>query len=147
MKFGNKLNYTKAGELHIGVAKQGKKENLDALVDFFDLSKIPYIVEDDIMRRMWCKFMLNVGVNQTCMVFNATYSMVLNQPELLKIYEGAMREVIMIAKAEGVCVTEDDLKFYIDITRTLDPNGTPSMGQDRIQKRKSEVDIFHKRNI
>lgn len=142
MKFGNDLKYTKAGELHIGITNQERKENLDCLEEFFIRSKMPYIVEEDIIRRMWCKWMLNVGVNQTCMVFNATYSMVLNQPELLSVYEGAMREVILLAKAEKINVTEEDLKFYIDITRTLDPDGTPSMGQDRIQKRKSEVEIF-----
>jgi len=142
MKFGNDLNYTKPGELHIGLVKGEKQENLDALTAFFDKANNPYIVEADIIRRMWCKFMLNVGVNQTCMAYSATYSMVLNQPELLEIYSGAMREVIAIAKAENINVTEEDLNFYIDITRTLDPNGTPSMGQDRIQKRKSEVDSF-----
>lgn len=142
MKFGNALNYTKKGELHIGLAKNEKQENLDAIKAFFDKAKNPYIVEDDIVRRMWCKFMLNVGVNQTCMAYSATYSMVLNQPELLAIYTGAMREVIAIAEAEKINITEDDLNFYVDITRTLDPNGTPSMGQDRIQKRKSEVDSF-----
>lgn len=142
MKFGNALNYTKKGELHIGLAKNEKQENLDAIKTFFDKANNPYIVEDDIVRRMWCKFMLNVGVNQTCMAYSATYSMVLNQPELLAIYTGAMREVIAIAEAEKINITEDDLNFYVDITRTLDPNGTPSMGQDRIQKRKSEVDSF-----
>lgn len=142
MKFGNDLNYTKPGELHIGLINGEKQENLEALKTFFDKVNNTYVVEDDIIRRMWCKFMLNVGVNQTCMAYSATYSMVLNQPELLEIYTGAMREVIAIAKAENINITEDDLKFYVDITRTLDPNGTPSMGQDRIQKRKSEVDSF-----
>ena len=142
MKFGNALNYTKKGELHIGLAENEKQENLEALKVFFDKVNNPYVVEEDIVRRMWCKFMLNVGVNQTCMAYSATYSMVLNQPELLKVYTGAMREVIAIAKAEKINITEEDLNFYVDITRTLDPNGTPSMGQDRIQKRKSEVDSF-----
>lgn len=142
MKFGNDLKYTKTGELHIGATEKSLEENLQALVAFFEKAKNPYVLEEDIIRRMWCKFMLNVGINQTCMAYSATYSMVLNQPELLEIYIGAMREVIAIAKAENITVTEEDLQLYVDIIRTLDPNGTPSMGQDRIQKRKSEVDMF-----
>lgn len=142
MKFGNNLKYTKAGELHIGTTKDTEKENLSALVEFFDRAKNPYIVEDDIIRRMWCKFMLNVGINQTCMAYGATYSQVLNQPELREVFIGAMSEVIKIAKAENINLTQADLEQYVKIIETLDPNGTPSMGQDRIQKRKSEVDLF-----
>ncbi len=142
MKFGNDLKYTKTGALHIGATKNSLDENLQAVAAFFEKAKNPYVLEKDIIRRMWCKFMLNVGINQTCMAYSATYSMVLNQPELLEIYIGAMREVIAIAKAENITVTEEDLQLYVDIIKSLDPNGTPSMGQDRIQKRKSEVDMF-----
>lgn len=142
MKFGNSLKYTKAGELHIGATKESEKENLAALTEFFNKAKNPYIVEEDIIRRMWCKFMLNVGINQTCMAYAATYSQVLNQPELRQVFIGAMSEVIKIAHAENINLTEADLDQYVKIIETLDPNGTPSMGQDRIQKRKSEVDLF-----
>lgn len=142
MKFGNSLKYTKAGELHIGATKECEKENLNALTEFFDRANNPYIVEEDIIRRMWCKFMLNVGINQTCMAYAATYSQVLNQPELREVFIGAMSEVIKIGQAENINITEKDLDQYVKIIETLDPNGTPSMGQDRIQKRKSEVDLF-----
>lgn len=29
--------------------------------------------EADILHRMWCKFMLNVGVNQVCMAYACGY--------------------------------------------------------------------------
>ena len=37
---------------------------------------MPYIQEDDIMRRIWGKFMLNVGLNQSVMIYEGTYATV-----------------------------------------------------------------------
>ena len=53
-----------------------------------------------------------------------------------------MREVMVIAQKEGVCLTDDDVNKAVAILRTLDPEATPSMGQDRIACRKSEADMF-----
>ena len=35
-----------------------------------------------------------------------------------------------------------ELKEYIEVTRSLKPDGTPSMGQDRINRKPSEVELF-----
>lgn len=142
IKFTNEMKFTKIGNLHIGITKDEKIETLNKVKSVFDASKIPYIIEDDIMFRMWSKFMLNVGLNQTCMAYSAIYSQVLSDKNLFDTFTGLMREVIRIANAKGVNLTEDDLNKYVEITKTLAPTGTPSMGQDRILKRKSEVELF-----
>lgn len=143
MKFGNKLNFTKCGNLHIGFSKDTKDENVQSVRDFFDKAKVPYIFEEDINYRMWSKFMLNVGVNQTCMVYNTTYQGVLEEgSEANRTYLSAMREVVAIANAEGIPLGEKEVTAYVDITRGLKPTGTPSMGQDRINKKHSEVEMF-----
>lgn len=87
--------------------------------------------------------MLNVGVNQICMVYNTNYEGALtpaSEENMAMI--GAMREVILVGNAEGVNLGEAELKEYIRILKTLDPKATPSMGQDRLNKRRSEVDMF-----
>lgn len=142
MKSGNDLKYTREGELRIGVANGGLKENLEAVVNYFEKAGIHYTVEDDIIRRLWNKFMCNVGINQTCMVFGKNYSQVIAPGEAHDVWIGAMKEVILISKAEGINLTEEDLSQWIKIISTLDPDGTPSMGQDRLAHRKSEVELF-----
>ncbi len=143
MRFGNKLNFSKPGQLHIGLAEGEQKENLDALTAYFDRAGVPYILEEDILYRMWSKFMLNVAGNQTCMVFSTTYGGVLTEgTEEHLMYIGAMREVIALANAEGIKLGEKELKEYIEVTRALHPEGTPSMGQDRINRKPSEVELF-----
>ncbi len=142
MRSGQSVRYTKEGELRIGAANGGDEENLKALERFFDKAKIHYTEEKDILKRMWNKFMLNVGINQTCMAFGASYSEVLGSEKLTGIFMGAMKEVKDIAKKKGISLSEKDMEDWISIIKTFDPNGTPSMGQDRLAKRKSEVELF-----
>lgn len=142
MKFGNALNYTRMGELHIGVPQNRNREKLDRLTDYFDSIHMPYLEEKDILYRLWSKFMLNVGVNQTCMVYGTTYAGALAKGEANRTMIAAMREVIALANAEGIALSERDINQYVEIIKTLNPEGTPSMGQDRINKRPSEVEMF-----
>jgi len=142
MKFGAALTYTKFGELRIGVRTPDQADRLKAMTDFLDRAKIAYVAEDDILHRLWGKFMLNVGVNQTCMAYETTYSGALTPGEAHDTMVGAMREVIALAKAEHVNLTEQDLEDYIRLLETLSPDGMPSMRQDGLSHRPSEVEMF-----
>ena len=53
-----------------------------------------------------------------------------------------MREVQTLARASGISITEDDVKLYVGFIDTFLPNGMPSMRQDGLAKRKSEVEFF-----
>ncbi len=143
MHFGTEVHYSRPGEIIIGVTKREMMERLDNLSDFFKETGVPFTVEKDILQRMWGKFMLNTGVNQTCMVFGTGYGGVLvDGSEAKMVMISAMREVILIARAERVTLTEDDLLYYLEILEGLDPNSMPSMSQDRLNKKKSEVEMF-----
>lgn len=142
MRFGRALNYTKMGILAIGAAEPCQQENLERVARYFDRIGLPHEVDERILHRLWGKFMLNVGVNQTCMVYSCTYSDVWREGRERETMLGAMREVMDIANAEGIGLAEADLEAYDGIIHTLAPKGTPSMGQDRINRRPSEVEMF-----
>lgn len=142
MKFNNRLTYTKMGELRIGITDTRRQPILQSVVDFFNEIRMPYSVDDDILHRLWSKFMLNVGVNQTCMVFETNYGGVLKEGKAHDTMLTAMREVIKVGNAEGIGLSEDDLNYYINILGTLLPEGMPSMRQDGVSKRPSEVEMF-----
>ena len=142
MKFGEKLTYSKMGILVIGIQEELQRPNLERVCEFFERTRLPYQTEADIRHRLWGKFMLNVGVNQTCMVFSGTYKDVWREGRERDTMLNAMREVIAVGNAEGVNLTEADLQEYDSLIKTLAPDGMPSMAQDRIAKRHSEVDMF-----
>lgn len=143
MKFDNALNYTKSGELRIGVVEDSQKANLQAVCEYFDDIHMAYTAEEDILKRMWGKFMLNVGVNQTCLAYSTNYAGTLAEgTEENKMFIAAMEEVITLANAYGIGLTWEDLDYYVKIIGTLSPTGVPSMRQDGIAKRYSEVEMF-----
>lgn len=143
MRSFSSLRYTRCGALHIGVTEEKNLPALEAVENLFRTAQVPYVRETDIAYRLWFKFMLNVGVNQACMVFNTNYGVVTTTgTEANEKMVGAMREVIPIAASHGVRLSEADVQQCIAIERTLDPEGYPSMAQDRRAGRKSEVDMF-----
>lgn len=144
VKTGNDLTYTKMGQLCVGILpdETEKTHRLNTLCEFFDQVELPYIKEDDILHRLWSKFMLNVGVNQAVMVYEGTYETIQKPGEAREVMIGAMREVKVLSHYEGVNLTEEDLTAYVDLMDTLSPDGMPSMRQDGLAKRKSEVELF-----
>lgn len=142
MKFGDQLTYTRMGELRIGVREECQRENLEAVKAYFDEIAMPYTIDEDIIHRMWGKFMLNVGINQTCMVYETNYRGCLEPGEANRTMIAAMREVIAVGQEEGIRLGEQDLNEYVAILRTLAPDGMPSMRQDGVARRYSEVEMF-----
>ena len=140
---GTSLTYQHMGRWQIGSVMKEQEQNLAVLTDFLDLSGIEYEVCPDIRRAMWNKFMINVGINQTCMVYETNYGGATDpDSRACKDMDKAMHEVIAVAKAEGIVLTEEDFEKDMEILRGLNPEGTPSMRQDALAGRPSEVELF-----
>lgn len=149
-RYGTELTFTRRGRLLLGVPKDGdpgvgaaRERALQEVCEFFTRAQVPYAVDPDIRTRQWSKWMLNVGCNQVCMVFDQGYGPCMEEGSLpFALMTGAMREVIALAGKRGIPVGEKKLSEYLAIERTLDPEAVPSMGQDRRQHRRSEVELF-----
>lgn len=136
------LRYSCAGHIHIGAGNKTSPAAVADVADFFERAGIPHIVEEDIRHRLWAKLMLNVGVNQTTMVFGGTYGSVTTDPEQVRCFVAAMREVRVVAAAEGVTLTEEELTGMFELCASMAPDGMPSMAQDRVARRPTEVEEF-----
>ena len=140
---GGEMTYAHPGEIRFGAAPGTDPGVVDDVADLYGRAGIPYVVEADIRRRMWVKLMLNVGINQTCMAFGGSYGTA-SEPgsEQNRCFVAAMREALAVARAEGVDVTEADLAQMADLVAGLEPDGLPSMAQDRINRKPTEVEEF-----
>lgn len=140
---GTSLTYQHMGRWQIGSSVEGQEMLLDDLAEFLGRAGIEYELCSDIRRSMWNKFMINVGINQTCMVYETNYGGATDpDSDAYKDMEKAMYEVIAVARAEGICLTEEDYRKNLEILRGLNPEGTPSMRQDAMAGRHSEVELF-----
>ncbi len=142
MRVGCSVTYCNKGRLQIGALSEGQQKLVECVVRFFEKTGQPYEVKEDILHAMWSKFLLNVGVNQTCMVYSTTYQGILKKGKARDHMIAAMEEVLKVAQAEGVSLGQEDLQRALDITAGLNPDGYPSMRQDAVAHRASEVELF-----
>ena len=138
-----RLTYQHMGMLVFGDMMPGPpSEKTKAVARFFTRIGLPHQVDADMRKRLWGKFMLNVGVNQSVAVFEGDYGMVQRQGHPRDVMIGAMREVITLSELEDVRLTEDDLNYWLKVMDGLSPEGKPSMRQDLEARRPSEVELF-----
>jgi 2-dehydropantoate 2-reductase len=143
VKVGNKLTYDHLGMLCFGDQKPGMiSDKVKTVAAFFDKIDFPYEIDTNMNKRLWGKFMLNVGVNQTVAVYKSNYGEVQRNGEARETMIAAMREVISLSEYEGANLTEADLNYWLSVLATLSPEGKPSMAQDLEVRRYSEVALF-----
>ena len=99
-------------------------------------------VPPDMIRTLWWKFMINVGINQVSAALSAPYSVFQAPGEARSLMESAMREVVDLAGRVGVRLPEKDIEDWYGILATLSPGGKTSMLQDVEGGRKTEVEMF-----
>jgi len=139
---GTDIHYTNMGKIVMGDKDDPKSAKLAAVKEFFDRAGVPYSIPEDIMRELWWKFMLNVGINQVSAVLRAPYGAFTREGEARELMISASREVISIAQKADINLTEKDIKDYLNVIAELSPEGKTSMFQDVEAGRKTEVGIF-----
>ena len=142
---GNAVVRKGDGTIFVGVPQEDyfdREEKLAETVAFLERVGLPVRREEDILHRMWCKFMLNVGVNQVCMAYETDYAGVQQPGEARETMIAAMNEVRKVSACQGVLLTQKDLQEYLAVVDSLTPASIPSMRQDGLARRKTEVEMF-----
>ena len=139
---GTSLTYQHKGILKLGMLAKKQRPALAAVMALLEKAGIQYVIEEDILHALWAKLLLNVGINQTCMVYETNYGGAFTNEEARQDMFAAMHEVITVAQREGIKLTEADFEGCVNVLRGLSPEGLPSMRQDAMAKRKSEVELF-----
>lgn len=117
-------------------------DRLERIKMILDQGGIPNEISPDILRTMWWKFMVNVGVNQASAVLGAPYGIFQNLPEARALMVALMQEVVALARHRGINLQSSDIDQCVDMLNTLSPDGKTSMLQDMEARRKTEVEIF-----
>lgn len=140
---GSSIRFSKIGKIVFGEkSNDTHSSKVTAVKELFEMAKIPYSIPVDMIRELWWKFMLNVGVNQASAVLRAPYGVFQNIGEARELMIMAFLEVVHLAERLGINLTRDDIDECIRILGTLSPHGKTSMLQDVEAGRKTEVEIF-----
>ena len=140
---GNHITFTKPGRHYFGEARNiDLDQRVIRVQDAFDRAGIVYETPEDMIRIMWWKFMINVGMNQASAVMRAPYGVFQTSLEAKGLMEALMKEVVALANVMDVDLTNRDMKEWYEFLNTLSSRGKTSMLQDIEAGRKTEVEIF-----
>lgn len=142
VRVGTSVTYHNMGKILIGSGTGKRTPDVDAVGALLCAAGLPCEVHDDILHRQWSKLMLNVGMNQVCAVYDVPYGGLQKPGEPRDVMLAAMREAQTLAACEGVTLTDAEIDAWMEMSDSLDPNGMPSMRQDTLAHRKTEVELF-----
>lgn len=139
----NRVEYGNQGKIIFGEAKNDVlSDRVMRVRDLFSKAGINHEISADMIRVLWWKFMINIGINQASAVLRAPYGEFQRPGGARELMEAAMREAIMIADREGVALSESDIDAWEVVLAGLNPEGKTSMLQDVEAGRKTEVEMF-----
>lgn len=131
-----------------GVIQLGYRENADPAPEVLEArdvlckAGIDAQIRPDMIRAVWKKWMLNVGINQVSAITRAPYGKIMSVESNRILFHEAMMEVVALAKAARIDLSEQDALEFEASLRTFSPYGKTSMLQDVEAGRKTEVDYF-----
>ncbi len=141
---GRNVTHDGVSTIVFGTDRRSKqaKNNILKLQTFFDKANIDYKIPVDMRYSLWLKFMLNVCANQSTALLRMTFGEMLENDKFMEFAVNIMKEVQLIAKAEGVNNTENMIEKTIENLHSMIPDGKTSMLQDVEAGRKTEADMF-----
>ena len=143
VRIGNSTNYDNQGRVFFGESTNKiLTERVIKIKELFVQAQIHYVIPDDMIRTLWWKFMINVGINQASAALRAPYSRFQHAGEARLLMDSAMREVMIIAQRQGIDINEKDIESWHEVLSNLSPDGKTSMLQDIEDGRKTEVEMF-----
>ncbi len=142
LRDGNDVTCHSLGKIMFGEKNNEPSPRVKAVGELFTRAGIPHEIPKDIMRALWWKFMINVGINQYSAVLRAPYGVFLEIREARELIESAMHEVILLSEKVGVDLSEKDIHEYYAILKNFPPGGKTSTHQDIEEGRETEVEMF-----
>jgi len=140
---GNRIYHSRGPLLIFGEPDNTTlSERVQRVHAFLERVGIDYQTPEDMRRMLWWKFMINVGMNQSSAVTGATYGQYKTDPDLRWLKESLMGEVVAVAQAEGVNLTDADVTSFYKTIDIIAEDGKTSMLQDIEAHRKTEVEMF-----
>ena len=98
---------------------------------------------DDINQLVWEKFVCNVTYSGSCTIFECTIAGVQANEHAWKVASGCAAEAYAAGVAKGVHFSFDDPVAHVREFGWKIPNSRPSMLQDYLAKRPSEIDAIN----
>ena len=134
------------GDVHF--VKFGERDNraserAERLRRAFERAGVDVEVPADVHRALWTKFLFVVSLGGVGAVTRAPVGIIRTVPETRRMLEGCMREILAVAHARRISLTEAVIPDRLAFIDSLSPDGTTSLQRDIMAGRPSELDAWN----
>jgi len=125
------------GELDGRLSERGRRLNAMCEAAGFE-----GVLSPDIKVPIWEKFILLVPLSGLHALTRVPLGKWRDDPDLLAVYEAALRETVAVGLAEGVRLPPDSIDNGLAMMRSMPPHHTTSMGNDLLRGNRLELPWF-----
>jgi 2-dehydropantoate 2-reductase len=129
--------------IRIGEPLGGLTDRLQTIVQLWRSAGFEAAAYGDINQLVWEKLLCNVTLSAPCTVFDCTVAELLADPERWAVALGAMHEAYAIGLASGIVFSFGDPVAYVTAFAARLGDARPSMLQDHMAGRRSEIDAIN----
>ncbi len=130
------------GKIVFGEPGGGASDRLSAIAEMFRRANIPHEASPNMSRVLWDKFLFIAGVGGVTALANTNISLLLEDAEGRALLTASCREIVEVAKAEGVDLGADPIERTLATAAKQPGHWRSSMARDLGAKRPLEVDAL-----
>ena len=113
---------------------------LEALGALFGKAGVKVTISADVMAELWSKLLVNCAYNAISALAQAPYAKLAAQPEVRDVQVAIVREVVALARAEGIGLQFEPSLQAMERIATAMPAQFSSTAQDMARRKPSEID-------
>ena len=143
-KIGNKVVKGRIINLQFGEKNNLiVKDYLLQIDQIFSKYNLKHHIYENMIKRVWLKWMLNMGINQVSAAGNLTYRQ-MRHPLIFELLCTIFKEVYEVSKAYDIGLSESDLEETINRCQKFDSDRVTSLTIDFNNGHENELDSFSK---
>lgn len=113
-----------------------------AIDKLFTKANIRHDIPENMVKALWLKFMVNVSENHPSAILGVPFGATLKNEHVKAISDLAIKEVVAVAAAKGITITDTDIEEQYAATGRLPYGKKSSMQQDVDNKKKPETEML-----
>jgi 2-dehydropantoate 2-reductase len=130
-------------EIVFGEYDNTKTERLNTLKSIFNNADIKNTIPEDIHLDIWKKFLFIVTISGIGAITRSVFGVMRADDDVRQIMYQTANEIVAVANAKGIKLTNNDVEMVLKIVDGLDYNTTASMQRDIMEGRPSELENFN----
>lgn len=137
----SQVEFQPVGHIYIGEKDGTVSERVQAIHDLLD-GYVPCRISREIVLDIWRKYMFNAACNTVQAILRGPHLWFQRLPEACAALECVMQEIVRLANAMGIPLSESDIRALDGYFLPYPADGMCSMAQDIMAKRPTEIDLL-----